>query len=306
MKDFSVKKAVLNGIGVLAALMMLLALCVPLVVGTEYNRFVGYITFSDCGFDLLDFSSDLITRSYQWGAVIMGLLGYLQLLGSLALIGLNIVALLRFTSKRSWLVAMITGIVSVVACFLYMLEGIIYTTICVATYNDPFTTLAFLPFIFSILIGAALLICKFLIKEPKTAEEAPLDEEKQRLWEIPEREGVTPLSPEKADLLAMNFKKFIPEESLLRFREALSHVGEDQYSRISMAPVKDPTTVLLFSIFLGGLGVDRFYIGDTGLGVAKLLVGGLTFGIWPIIDIYFCYQKVKEQNLEALLRTMRG
>lgn len=47
---------------------------------------------------------------------------------------------------------------------------------------------------------------------------------------------------------------------------------------------KDKTIALILSVLVGGLGVDRFYLGYTGIGVLKLLTGGV-FGILWIIDI---------------------
>lgn len=48
--------------------------------------------------------------------------------------------------------------------------------------------------------------------------------------------------------------------------------------------MKSKTTALILSILLGELGIDRFYLGYTGLGILKLLTGG-GFGIWWLVDI---------------------
>ena len=48
--------------------------------------------------------------------------------------------------------------------------------------------------------------------------------------------------------------------------------------------MKSKTTALILSVLVGGLGIDRFYLGYTGMGVLKLLTGGC-FGVLYIIDI---------------------
>ena len=63
---------------------------------------------------------------------------------------------------------------------------------------------------------------------------------------------------------------------------------------------KDYMTALLLSIFLGGLGIDRFYLGYTGLGIAKLLtLGGC--GIWSLIDlILIAMRNIPDSNNRPL------
>ena len=55
-------------------------------------------------------------------------------------------------------------------------------------------------------------------------------------------------------------------------------------TRVARVSNKDLSTAVLLSFFLGVFGVDRFYLGYSGLGILKLLtLGGL--GLWALVDL---------------------
>ena len=111
--------------------------------------------------------------------------------------------------------------------------------------------------------------------------------------------------------LSANTANF-PSEQLPSLRERLSQLDDPQANQVIAATdVKNPTTALILSIFLGGFGVDRFYIGHTGLGIGKLLTTLLlpiiTFGfslfftwIWIVVDWFLIMNATKAANLEAI------
>jgi TM2 domain-containing membrane protein YozV len=59
---------------------------------------------------------------------------------------------------------------------------------------------------------------------------------------------------------------------------------------------KNPVVAFGCNCFLGWLGVDRFYVGDTILGLVKLVtIGGL--GIWTFVDYFLIAQRAREKNM---------
>lgn len=48
---------------------------------------------------------------------------------------------------------------------------------------------------------------------------------------------------------------------------------------------KSRLVALLLCLFLGGLGIHRFYVGKIGTGILTIITIGGFFGIWPLIDL---------------------
>jgi TM2 domain-containing membrane protein YozV len=57
------------------------------------------------------------------------------------------------------------------------------------------------------------------------------------------------------------------------------------------------TLTLIMSIFFGWFGVDRFIMGQIGLGILKLITAG-GCGIWWIIDIILIATKHQFEGIE--------
>ena len=105
---------------------------------------------------------------------------------------------------------------------------------------------------------------------------------------------------QKVDIFVMTNQKFLPAEKIPMLRDKLIAADDSIMAMISSVEFKDPTTVLLISIFLGSLGIDRFMLGETGMGILKLLTGGCC-GILTIIDWFTVQNKAKEINFQKLM-----
>ena len=82
-----------------------------------------------------------------------------------------------------------------------------------------------------------------------------------------------------------------------RLIESLPASMKEEFLHAYVLQIKNPLLALGLDTFVGFFGIDRFYVGDIGLGILKLLtVGGL--GIWILIDLILIGGRVYEKNLK--------
>lgn len=105
----------------------------------------------------------------------------------------------------------------------------------------------------------------------------------------------------KVDLYVTANAKYFDASSIPLLKTKLQQLDEDKFLQVQSVDLKDPTTLLLISIFLGSLGVDRFMLGDIGMGILKLLTMGCC-GILTIVDWFTISKKTKERNLKEVLK----
>lgn len=107
------------------------------------------------------------------------------------------------------------------------------------------------------------------------------------------------MDKKKIDSYLQANSKYFTSDVIEMIKSSLKNADEDQLILLQSADLKDPILFLMASIFLGLLGIDRFLIGDSGIGILKACTFG-GFGILWIIDIFLVMKKCKQKNFEEI------
>ena len=108
------------------------------------------------------------------------------------------------------------------------------------------------------------------------------------------------MDKQKVDLYLMMNQKYFPAERIMFLRERLLQMDDDTFMRMSMVQLKDPTVILIVSLFVGTLGIDRFMLEERAMGVLKLLTAG-GCGVWAIVDLFLVMNKTRELNFSKII-----
>jgi TM2 domain-containing membrane protein YozV len=107
------------------------------------------------------------------------------------------------------------------------------------------------------------------------------------------------MEEQKVDLFLMTKGKYFRGEHLIQIRDRLRRREDSDMGLLHAMQLHDPTLLLIVSILVGHFGIDRFMVGETGLGVLKLITcGGL--GIWTIVDWFLIMGVTRDKNMERL------
>lgn len=111
------------------------------------------------------------------------------------------------------------------------------------------------------------------------------------------------MDPQKVEMYLMSNSKYFESHQMAVLHDVLLKADDSKIHMLHSIDLKDPVLIFIVSLIAGSLGIDRFLIGDTGMGVGKLLTcGGL--GIWAIVDWFLIMGRTKEINYNKIMSAM--
>lgn len=98
-------------------------------------------------------------------------------------------------------------------------------------------------------------------------------------------------------------KGYVTNYHLKAIVTSLETTPDSKFMLIRTMSLRIPFACVILSILFGWLGIDRFVVGDGGLGVLKFLTCG-GFFIWALIDIFCIGSRAKEKNYNDIIKVI--
>ena len=127
----------------------------------------------------------------------------------------------------------------------------------------------------------------------------PIVDSSSKVIKKQEEKQTNKTAEQRADMYIASKSKYFQSFQLSQIREKIAIMNDSKFNMLQSVPLKDPQTSLILSLFVGVYGVDRFYIGDTGIGVGKLLTCGGLF-VWTIIDWFQIQSATRNNNFQKI------
>ena len=109
------------------------------------------------------------------------------------------------------------------------------------------------------------------------------------------------MDKQKIDFFLISKGDCFPPERIPELRDKLLELDDTKGMMVECVEFRNPTTMLILSLLVGELGVDRFLLDEVGLGVLKLITCG-GCGVWWLIDLFSVQKKSREYNYRKLLQ----
>jgi TM2 domain-containing membrane protein YozV len=102
------------------------------------------------------------------------------------------------------------------------------------------------------------------------------------------------MEQQKVDMfIGLNNEMFNPQD-LMAIKQKMEQMDDSKFFLIQGIEFQKPSTIFLLALLLG---IERFWLDDTGMGILKLLtVFGC--GLWWLIDIFSAKARAKKYNFK--------
>ena len=105
----------------------------------------------------------------------------------------------------------------------------------------------------------------------------------------------------------MSLQGKIGTNELIAAQGRLDKIPDDKITTLALVELKSPVIGLILGLLFGGLGIDRFYKGDIGLGILKFLSIFIAIGfIWVVVDWFLVYKGIQRDNFMKLNMVLSG